>query len=153
MRRGEKAILERAEIDAVLRHSQVCRLGFTDGLEPYIVPLNFGYDGRALYFHCAREGRKLELLRRNPRVCFEFDLAEGIVRDATACRCSMRYRSVMGVGTARMIEDPAGRLEALSLLMAQYAEGPFEFPEATAARVAVFRVDVESISGKQSPRA
>ena len=153
MRRGEKAILERAEIDAIIRQCPVCRLGFTDGMEPYIVPLNFGYDGSALYFHCAREGRKLELLRRNPRVCFEFDVTEGLVRDATACRCSMGYRSVMGVGTARMIEDPAGRQVALAHLMAQYAEGAFEFPEAAVARVAIFRVDIESISGKQSPRA
>ena len=79
MRRQEREISDRAAIDAIIRACQVCRLGMVDGDLPYIVPMSFGYDGRALYFHCATQGRKLDVLRRRPRVCFEFVYLDAMV--------------------------------------------------------------------------
>ena len=152
MRRGEKEIRDRAEIDAVIRRSQVCHLGLTDGLEPYVVPLCFGYDGQSLFFHCAQAGRKLDLLRRNSRVCFEFTVIEGLVAAEQACHWGMRYQSVIGVGTAALVEEPAAKRRALALLMAQYSPKPFTFPDKTVARTAIIQVTIESISGKQSSR-
>lgn len=115
MRRTEKEIQDRAEIDAIIRGCQVCRLGLADGTEPYVVPLCFGYDGNALYFHCTQQGRKLEILRRNPRVCFELDVVEGMVEAEPACGWSIRYRSVIGVG--EIMEDPTAKQRALALNM------------------------------------
>ena len=153
MRKTEREIANRAAIDAVIRRCRVCRLGLTDGVEPYIVPLCFGYDGRALYFHCAREGRKLEILRRNDRVCFEFDIDEGLVEAEQACGWSIRYQSVMGVGRARLVEEPEAQRRALARVMAQYSDrGYTQFPDATLARTAVIEVAIERISGKQSRR-
>jgi len=153
MRKSEREITDRAEIDAIIRGCQVCRLGMTDGAEPYIVPLCFGYDGRSLYFHCANEGRKLEILERHNRVCFEFDAVESMVAAAEACDWSIRYRSVMGTGTAHVIRDAVAKRQALVLVMAQYASGrAFTFPEASVTRTTVIRVDIAGLTGKQSKR-
>ena len=153
MRKTEREIKSRAEIDAVIRQSRVCRLGMIDGPDPYIVPLCFGYDGQTLCFHCAREGRKLEILRRNPRVCFEFDILEKMIEAPAACDWGLRYRSVMGTGLATVVEELAEKRKALALIMAQYAgDRSFTFPEEVAKRTAVFQVKIATISGKQSKR-
>jgi len=149
MRKSQREIKDRAEIDAIIRRSQVCRLGLTDGHEPYVVPLCFGYDGKALYFHCAKEGRKLDILRKNNRVCFEFDIVEGIVKNAQACKWGMRYRSVIGVGTARLVEAAEDKLGALGIIMRQYSDATFTFPNDAVSRTAVIKVAIESISGKR----
>lgn len=152
MRKADREIKERIALDAIIRGSQVCRLGLVDGTTPYIVPLCFGYDGRCLYFHAAPEGRKLDLIRRNPNVCVEFDAVDGLVPAATACGWTIRYRSVMGTGTADLLDDAAARRAALALIMAQYAPGTFAFPEASVARTAIIRVTLTSLTGKQSAR-
>ena len=152
MRKTEREIKDRAEIDAVIRQSQVCRLGLVDGDTPYIVPLCFGYDGQTLYAHCAPEGRKIDVLRRNPRVCVEFDVVKGLVQAADACGWTIRYRSVIGTGKAELITDPAEKCRGLALIMAQYTPGYFTFPDAVVARTAVLRITLDSLTGKQSSR-
>ena len=149
MRRSQREITNRTEIDAIIRRSQVCRLGLTDGDEPYVVPLCFGYDGEALYFHCAKEGRKLDILRKNNRVCFEFDIVEGIIKNTQACGWGVRYRSVIGVGTAHLVEKNDEKIKGLAVIMNQYAEGRFIFPDDAVSRTAVIKVIIESVSGKQ----
>ena len=152
MRKTEREIKDRTEIDAIIRGSQVCRLGLVDGNEPYVVPLCFGYDGAALYFHCAREGRKLDILRRNSRVCFEFDVVEGMVTAEQACRWGIKYRSVIGVGTAAVVEEAEEKRQALALIMRQYSPAAYTFPDDAVRRTAVVKVVIETISGKQSQR-
>jgi nitroimidazol reductase NimA-like FMN-containing flavoprotein (pyridoxamine 5'-phosphate oxidase superfamily) len=153
MRRSEREIESRADIDAVIRHCQVCRLGLADGDEPYVVPLCFGYDGETLYFHCAHEGRKVDIMRRNSRVCFEFDIVEQITEGATACGWGMRFQSVIGRGVASVVEDLEEKRRALALIMAQYAgDRPFEFPEDAVDQTAIVRVKIDSITGKQTKR-
>ena len=152
MRRSDREIIERSEIDGIIRGCQVCHLGLTDGLEPYVVPLSFGYDGQALYFHCAREGRKLDILRKNSRVCFEFDILDGLVTGDAACQWGMAYRSVIGAGRGHVVEGLDEKRQALALLMKQYADSGFTFPDMALEAVAVIRVDIDSISGKQRLR-
>ena len=117
-----------------------------------MVPLCFGYDGQALYFHCAREGRKLDILRKNNRVCFEFDIVEGIVENVQACSWGVRYQSVIGVGTAHLVETTDEKLQALAIIMKQYSQATFTFPDDAVARTAVIKVAVEAISGKRGKR-
>lgn len=150
MRRSEKEITNRAEIDAVIRGCQVCRLGLCDGGEPYIVPLCFGYDGKALYFHSASVGRKIDVLKVNQRVCFEFDVVDGIERTDKACNWGMHYRSVIGTGCAEIIDDPEAKRHGLSLIMSQYSPDEFTFPDAALERVCVIRVVIAQITGKKS---
>ena len=151
MRRNERAIENRGEIDAIIRACRVCRLGMTDGAQPYVVPLSFGYDGRALYFHCAPEGRKLELLRANPRVCVEFDLLDAIVESERGCGWGMRYRSVIGFGRAAFVEE-ADKEKALAIILAQYSERAFSFAPEMVRRTLLVRVDFDELTGKRSPK-
>lgn len=152
LRRSEREITDRAEIDAVIRKCQVCRLAMVDGDVPYIVPMCFGYDGASFYFHCAPEGRKTEILAGNNRVCFELDAVEGLTDADEACRWGIRYQSVIGYGTARILADPNEKRKALTAVMAQYSGGEHSFPDDAVARTAAIEVRIESVTGKQSAR-
>ena len=150
MRRREREIKDREVIDAIIRRCQVCRLGLSDGEEPYIVPLCFGYDGEALYFHCAPEGRKMDILRRNNRVCFEFDIPEGMREAEQGCRWGIKYRSVIGFGTAEMVDDKEGKRRALEIVMAQYSDKEYTFPDDVVTKTAVIKVVIARVTGKQA---
>ena len=71
MRRRDKEITDQAELRRILQDARVCRLAMCDGDRPYLVPMSFALDGDDLVLHSARSGRKLEVLARNPAVCFE----------------------------------------------------------------------------------
>ena len=73
LRRAKQEIKERAEVEEVLRAAHVGRLGTCVEGEPYIVPLSFVYDDGRILFHGALEGKKMEQIAENPRVCFEVD--------------------------------------------------------------------------------
>lgn len=155
MRRKDREITDPVEIDAILGRCQVCRLGFAVDDTPYIVPLNFGFrreDGRlTLFFHGAREGRKLDMMARNPGVCFEVDGAHRLMADADHPeKCSMAYESVVGWGTARLLTDEAERRRALDCLMGHYGDRvPKAYPEAALRAVTVFSVEVSECTGKR----
>lgn len=150
MRRSEKEIKSRDEIRDVMKKATVCRLGFVDGDMPYVVPVNFGFDDAAIYFHSAKEGRKLEILRRNNNVCFEMDADHLFVPAEKGCSWSMKFRSIIGNGKAHFIDDAAGKIAALKLIMAHYSDKQYEFTAEEAAKVVVIRIDIESIIGKKS---
>lgn len=150
MRRSEKEITDESALKAVIQQSLVCRLGLSDGYQPYVVPLNFGYEDGFLYFHAALEGRKIEMIRRNNCVCFEFDINAEIVESQEVCDWGMRYRSVIGFGKADILDDLEEKGRALEIIMRQYSDRSFIFPEESVARTAVIKVAIESMAGKQS---
>ena len=150
MRQAEREIKDRNMIDDLMKRAVVCRLGMVDGDEPYIVPMNFGYDGKSLFFHCAKEGRKIDILSQNDKVCFEVDLDTEVVKGDVACKWSMRYRSVEGVGRAVLVQGAEGKRHGLNVIMSHYAEGPFEYAERGFDLALIIRVDIEIISGKRS---
>jgi nitroimidazol reductase NimA-like FMN-containing flavoprotein (pyridoxamine 5'-phosphate oxidase superfamily) len=150
MRQAEREIKDRKTIDDLINRATVCRLGLVDGDEPYIVPLNFGYDGKSLFFHCAKEGRKIDVIRRHDKVCFEIELDTDVVKGDVACKWSMRYRSVMGVGRAHIVDDVEGKRHGLNVIMSHYAKGPFEYAQRGFDLALVVRVDIDSLSGKRS---
>ena len=150
MRRRERETKDREAIDALIRQCLVCRLGLSDGEEPYIVPLCFGYDGKALYFHNASGGRKIDILRKNSRVCFEFDIPEGMREAEEGCRWGIRYRSVIGFGTAETVDDQEDKKRVLGIIMAQYSGRKYVFPEDAVARTTVIKVAIARITGKQA---
>ncbi|MGZ6240829.1 MAG: pyridoxamine 5'-phosphate oxidase family protein [Syntrophales bacterium] len=150
MRRSEREIKDRAGIDAMIRQCLVCRLGLFDGEEPYIVPLCFGYDGEGLYFHSASAGRKIDILRKNSRVCFEFDIPEGMREAEQGCRWGIKYRSVIGFGTAEIVDNQEDKKKALQIIMAQYSDKEFIFPEDVVAKTAIIKVVITRVTGKQA---
>jgi uncharacterized protein len=150
MRRKDKEISDESDIRAIIEKAKVCRLGMVDGSKPYIVPLCFGYHDQALYFHGATNGRKIELLRENPSVCFEFDLIAEPVEAENACGWSMKYQSVIGFGKAVFIETSEEKRKALSIIIAHYSDRLFQFPEDRIKGILIIKVEIESLTGKQS---
>ena len=150
MRRKDKEISDESAIKSIIEKTNVCRLGMVNGDKPYIVPLCFGYHDNALYFHGTLKGQKIDLIRENPNVCFEFDLITEPIESENACDWSMRYQSVIGFGKAVFIESSDEKRKALSIIMAQYSNRLFQFPENMLKATAVIKVEIESITGKQS---
>lgn len=149
MRRKDRQLSQETAY-ALLEKGKVCHLALAAQGEPYIVTLNYGYRDSTLYFHCARAGKKLDLLAQNNRVCFTVAPSQELVLAESACDYSMKYESVVGYGSARMIEDREEKRRALGIIMAQYAEGSFDFPEKALAATAVFVVDIESLTAKSN---
>lgn len=137
-------------MEAIIRRSLVCRLGLCDGQRPYVVPVCFGYEDGVLYIHSAWQGKKIELIRRNENVCFEFDVDVAVVEHQLPCEWGMKYRSVIGTGKATFIEEPEPKKAALQQIMKQYAQGEFTFSTLSLEAVAVVRIDIEKMTGKES---
>lgn len=150
MRRHEKEIIDTGEIESIIRRSSVCRLALCDDGTPYIVPMCFGYDGGKLYFHSAAEGLKLDMIRRNPKVCFEFDIDVELVPNENNCSIGMKYRSVIGFGTAMIIKGADEIKTGLEAIVRQYGSEPSPYPEEIIRKIVVIRIDIESMSGKKS---
>lgn len=150
MRRKDREITDRAELEEIINRAEVCRLALWDGEWPYIVPLCFGYEAGVLYFHSAPVGRKIALLEREKRVAFACDLDTEVVKGASPCRWSMKYRSVTGYGEASFLEDQADKKKALGIIMAHYGERAADFSAAELAQVAVFQVRIVALSGKKA---
>ena len=150
MRRAEREIKDRKAIEEIVRRATVCRLGLCDGHMPYVVPLSFGYEDNCLYFHSAAEGRKIEIIKDNPNVCFEVDLAEEYVGADVPCDWAVKYRSVIGFGTAQLLEGVEEKRRALDVILAHYSDREYEYPPGALDKVVVIRVDVESMTGKQA---
>lgn len=156
MRRNDREITSREEIRGIINECKVLRLAMPDedGL-PYIIPLNFGVeyaeDGCTLYCHCAREGRKLELLRRDGRVAFEMDCRGELARGDSACSHSYFYASVIGAGRVELLEGEE-KCRGLSALMRHMTGREDRFTEEQVRNVVVFAIRVEKLSAKAKKR-
>jgi nitroimidazol reductase NimA-like FMN-containing flavoprotein (pyridoxamine 5'-phosphate oxidase superfamily) len=154
LRRADKEIKDPREVEVVLKEAEVGRLGTCVDGRPYVVPLSFAYrDGRIL-FHGAAEGKKMTDITRNPRVCFEVDIAE-LMPAEDPCNFNFRYRSVIADGTARVIEDEDGRIGGLKLIVEKYAPGMGgRITKETVDRLknlAVVEIKIDEMVGKMSP--
>jgi len=151
MRRSDKQVIETAVIEAILREGTVCFLALADGNSPYVVPLSYGYAGNALYFHCAPEGMKINIIRANPSVSFSIVAGHEVLAADNACSWGARYRSVTGFGRATILSDSAGKEEALRIIIRHYSPGrEWSFTEEQMNAVLAIRVDITSTTGKQS---
>ena len=151
MRRQEKSIHDPDALRDLLRRGQVCRLGLVDRDRAYIVPMNYGYADNCLYFHSAREGKKVELLKTGGHVCFEVDLDHALQPGERGCAWTMHFQSVIGYGRVSFLETEAEKRAGLGVIMAQYAPGShWEFSESDMKRVLVFKLTIEEMSGKAS---
>lgn len=158
MRREDREVKDRARIQEILAACKVCRLGMTDEKgEVYIVPMNYGYhieDNRfILYFHGAREGRKLDLIQANPVVGIELDYGHELAEGKLACQYSYHYASIIGTGTAEIVTEPEDKLKALAAIMKHQTGrdfSEFETNPKLEKAVTVIRVDIEKYSCKQN---
>jgi nitroimidazol reductase NimA-like FMN-containing flavoprotein (pyridoxamine 5'-phosphate oxidase superfamily) len=151
MRRKDREIKDRSEIMAILQKADVCRLAMSSDNVPYIVTMNFGIKkGRtSLYFHCASEGKKIEFLKNNNLVCFQADMEHEFFLHEVSCGCSMKYKSVLGMGRITFVTELSEKMEALQTIMTHYTGKPSHvFKKGLVERTTILRLDIEEISGK-----
>ncbi|MCE5334806.1 MAG: pyridoxamine 5'-phosphate oxidase family protein [Desulfobacteraceae bacterium] len=151
MRRKEKEITDRGEIERILNEALVCRLALSDDDGPYIVPLNFGYVRGRIYAHSANEGKKIDLIRKGGRVCFEVETdVEVVPNPSGVCKWTTKYRSVIGFGRARLAESAGEKREGLMSVLRHYGLENIEIPESGYARLAMIVIEIDSMTGKKS---
>lgn len=157
MTRREREVTDINEIKKILDESKVLHLGMVDGDEPYVVPMNYGYtleNGKlTLWLHGAKRGRKLDVMRANPKVFFEMECGITPFEGEIACKYGITYASLMGRGTAQIIddEDIETKKSALTHLMKTQTDKHFEFEDKMAAVVCIIRIDVSEFTAKHRP--
>jgi len=154
MRRKDREITDEEKIAQIISSCECIRLGFNDDGQVYIVPLNYGYsikDGvYVFYFHGAKEGRKIDLIRKNPYVGFEMDTNVKIKEADTACNHSARFQSITGNGYMSIVKDFEEKESALLSIMKQNTgKEEWYLPEAEINSVCVFKMVTEQLSCKE----
>jgi len=138
-------------MEAVIRKCQSCNIAMVDPEgKPYVIPMNFGYDGDYVYFHGSAAGRKVDILRNKTDVCIAFSTDHELryVNEEVACSWSMRYRSVLVHGQAEFVEEYEEKVDCLNIIMAHYAERKFEYNEPSIREVMVFKVKADKMEGR-----
>ncbi|WP_294150633.1 pyridoxamine 5'-phosphate oxidase family protein [uncultured Clostridium sp.] len=154
MRRKDRGIENQNEIMEIIKRCRVCSLAFSGEDYPYVIPINFGVgvkDGKTVfYFHGAGEGTKFDRIKCDNRTAFSMYAEEELVLKEPACKTTMLYESVCGTGRASVVEDMEEKYEALNLIMRQYdrESGAFEFDARVVEKTAVFKLEVEDMTGK-----
>jgi len=155
MTKRELQITDESRILQILDTAKVLHLGLAVDNEPYVVPMNYGYcleDGKlVLYLHSALRGKKLDMIRQNPKVSFELDCDRIPFEGKVACQYGLAYSSVMGRGMARIVEDVEEKKKAMSVLMKTQTGMDFSFEDRLVSIVAVIRIDVAEYTAKQRP--
>ena len=152
MRRQDKLVTDIDVLHDVIRNAQVCRIALVDGDTPYLVPMNFGFDGNCLYFHAAKQGRKLDILRKNPKICVEFEQGVTLVRGKKPCSYAFHYLTVICHGQAEFLDVLEEKRRVLHHIMTQY-ESDWQrcnFTKGDVASIVLFKVRIDDIIGKAS---
>lgn len=154
MRRTDREITDHGRMEAIIAACSCCRIGFCDQGEVYIVPMNFGYENQngtdVFYFHSAKEGRKLDLIRNTPKVGFELDTGYQLKLAETACSCSAAFQSIIGTGVIELVEEETEKRHGLFCLMRQTTgREDWAFRAEMLERVCVFKLTVENMTAKE----
>ena len=153
--RREKLITDAEIVEEILKKAKVLHLGLVDGDEPYVVPMNYGHtfeNGKlTLWLHGANRGRKLDVMRANPKVFFSMECEIVPFEGEVACKYGISYSSLMGKGTAEIIDDVEMKKQALSHLMKTQTGKDFAFEDKMTTFVSVIKIDVSEYTAKYRP--
>ena len=155
MTKRERQVTDEGQIMDILDAGKVLHLGLAVDNEPYVVPMNYGYtkeNGKlVIYLHSAVRGKKLDMIRANPKVFFEIDCDRAPFEGELPCQYGLSYSSVMGKGIARIVDDVEEKKQAMTVLMKTQTGKDFTFEDRLVSIVAVIRIDVESYTAKHRP--
>lgn len=155
MRRKEKEVKDHAEMVRVLMAARYVTVAMCDEDGPYLATLTHGYDAErnAIYFHCANDGRKVDILKRDGRVwgqaLVDLGYADG--------RCDHLYETTQFRGKAQFIQDPAEKRHALEVLIRKNEKAPEkvmaeQITDDSVRRVNIGRIDIDLMTGKISAK-
>ena len=155
MTKRERQVTDPQQIREILDTAQVVHLGLCVDNEPYVVPMNYGYTMEAgkltLYLHSAVRGKKLDMIRTNPKVFFEMDCDRKPFEGNLPCQYGLSYSSLMGQGTASIVEDVEEKKKAMSILMKTQTDKDFSFEDRLVSIVTVIRIDAAEYTAKHRP--
>lgn len=149
MRRVDREITDRREIDEILHGERIMHLGMCDAGSPLVLPLYYVYDGAAISFHSARAGSKIRILQADPRVCFAVMSYQGVIPSDEPCDFEARHRTVVGFGRAEFIEDAAEKERSLQAIIARFTDRRFALPPERVRGTHVVRIAIASLTGKK----
>ena len=161
MRLKKREITDPEILREFLESCEVVRIGAMDEDGMFIVPMNYGYEIQeekgslqvCLYLHGAKEGRKAAAFATNPRVAVEMDYNHEVITGDYTCAYSYAYRSIMGNGTITEVTEPEAKIKGLEKIMAHLAPGAkIAFLPEMVERVAVWRIDINTFTGKERKR-
>ena len=151
MRRTDKEITDQTLIAQIIGKAQICRLGLAKDNIPYVLPVSFGFDGTAIYFHTAKEGRKIDFMAANDQICFEFEHGVQLIRnESNPCKWTFSFQSVIGYGTVRELTDLPEKAAGLNQMMTHYSGRAWPFTPDDLGAIRVWRIAIERLTGKQS---
>lgn len=151
MRKANQEITDKSVLEEILKQAQICRLAMIDNGIPYILPFNFGYHENCIYIHSAPAGKKIDIIKINPLVCFEVEQKAEIITDEIACKWSTLYRSVVGYGNVEIVTDFKEKIRGLEIIMKQHgAAGKQEFDTKEVEFIVILKLSISTITGKQS---
>jgi len=155
MRRKDKKITDINEKINVIKKCKVCRIGLSENNMPYIVPLNYGYvfedDKLTLFFHGAKEGKKIDIIANNNNACFEIDCDTKLIEADKACNYGYAFKSIIGFGKIIILENTDEKINGLNKIMKHQTEKEtvYTFTHDDLKNVCVYKMIVEEFTGKQ----
>jgi len=155
MRRNDREIIDMDEKMNIIQRCKVCRIGLSENDKPYIVPLNYGYDFQnntlTLFFHGAKEGKKMDIIKINDNACFEVDCDDRLIEAETACRYSYAYKSIIGFGKIILLEDIDEKTDALNKILKHQSgkDTVYIFSPEELVNISAYKMVVEEFTGKQ----
>ena len=154
MRRKDREITDFNKMLDIMEACDCCRIGLADKSEVYIVPLNFGYEysdnNITLYFHCAKEGRKINLISQQNTITFEMDTKHSLVESEIGCKFSFLYQCIMGKGNIEIIKDTNEKIHGLNKIMKHYSHNEnWNFSSENVNRIHVLKLSVSEWSCKE----
>jgi len=152
MRRKEREVTDPVEIQSIIKNADVCRIALVDDGKPYMVTLNFGYaPGKpsALYFHCANEGRKLDIIEKYNQACFQMDTDHELITAKKACGFTMNFKSIVGTGIISKVQTKEEKVEGLNCIMNQYSDrNNFEYEHKMLEATTILKLEIDSMTAK-----
>ena len=131
--------------------SDACYIAMVDESgAPYVIPMNFGLQDGIVYLHSAQEGKKITILKKNPKVCICFS-NDHLLRwqsEGVACSYGMKYRSVLAHGRVEFIDPDEEKISALNVIMRHYTGKDFTYTAPSVKEVMIWRVIVEKWEGR-----
>ena len=149
MRRKDREVTDPKFIDKVLNEALYGNLGLSDNGKPYIVPMNYAWSENKIWLHSAIEGRKLDIIRANPKVCFQVSADTELITAENPCNYGMFYSSVVIFGTASIIEEHEAKSAALEKLMQHLSKDfSYKFSEEETKRICIISIEPDEITCK-----
>ena len=153
MRRIKQEISDKGIIEEILEKSEICRLGFMDQDRAYVLPFNYGYQDNHIYIHCAREGKKIDLIKKNNTVGIEIEQISKMERNQKACKWTTIYRSVVGYGEVEILTDNEEKRQGLDIIMKHNGADEstdLNYEKRHLDAVSILKIRITEITGKQS---